>query len=1594
MDKDKGSSSGATSIPPPYSTTADGQNQASTLGKLWSEAIATYERKTNQSLRLGQMKNLDEVIKGTEKETKRFGGFRHDKGWIQKVVKIAEVAGKAAGAFPPAMPAGLIFCAFGQVMNSFNDMSADYDKVLDFFAFVGRFFERLSIIEDRTPNSPGFLKAVVYVFTNMLDIFAIAQMYSKEQGRFKKWFLNLVDGEDPDLKKAYNTMEMAVNELSDAVGMETLRTTAFIADVIHKMDKDMEGLVSTTTRIDVVMGITRATTEILVEKSDVLVAKADNLAKKIEEMMARANEKSLITPNDNDVTKYHPKRGKTDPGEKRRVALAEVKGNFKRFYPGFDLNAGSRARSQENSRIEGSIDGTGQWIFEEENYKGWASTNGNDVAWIEGGAGIGKSFLSQTIAMDLEKTATNSSFCASFSFKEGQDGLTSFNNSLCCLSIQIAEKNPNYLEELASALDTSIFSSVVLDLWKTCFTERFPSKGDAHTWLVLDGVDEMNEMERKGLMECLAKISSEDLNIHVLLTARSAISDEILTLNPLVIHMTKEKIETDIEQFVLKRMEVLPHLRKFRKSVKSRITNKLKRSADDHPGILYVEHILRRLNYIGREKAVVKDLDRNLPHSLQDLYSLMLDECQSNITAEQCRIAKELFAWMAYSKRTLTREEAAQLCAISAGKEVFDVEDLVDEINGRSARILEFNRSQEDEEDLKERADDKTETSDAEEPGFHMESGKTPLEFQERSLREYFRVVKTEKNGLQTQPSTAHLAIFETCGSLLLSTGSEIEVEKRPKLLEYAAKYFADHLMEIDINSTSDDDAHRVVVVLYKILTNFNNFALVIEGFGTLLYSEMAPNGNGSWIDVVKKWAGRALSLDENVLGFEIAQWAKETITSEQPLMSLARGHVLSSFKAFDGFKISRGFDHARDIFQLSGFDVKSDSLETVLTISTHFTDTKVDAGSYRAIAATLARFELPQEAIKYVDKAFDILPPGNSSLRFYLTRSMFLLAVDLAQEGNELTKKEYENPIRYIDQAISVLPLDWRKSEDLADMVEDIYHSKAEQLKTTEKLEDAIQAYEDLRAVRPDKTVEGFVLQLMVQIWEENDPEGTRTLKMIKGWTESERLAWFAWIFGWPDFYATDAIVRFDQVAAKNGEEGKKFILQCYRNYTETLTSKSAQAHSLFPLENASSNTTILVNSALANTYRCVLRDDKKAKEIYTDILKHQLRGTDLDLEQTFFESRRALAEIMFEEFRGSNDPMKKAKLLHEMKDYLTPSELNRGVFKIESSNASIIFAIMHRALGSATEFESILKKTFDTCIQGLSDTVGWNDSSSFRLLSKVLACVEGMERDSLIALSCMYSKVTEEAAKETVEVITEMQLEETINLDTPKPEPESSEAEKKNGTDGVTANTPVHLTETTISTSTMDDGVLTSNTKTIIEEATFSPEKPDRAISQIEADDSTTSEDRSNEAIENKTKPYALSPIPDEDKLPSVGQNTVGCDGGCGSAWTSWEEPQYLCIVCTNIDLCTICHEKRISMNSGGQSGYWRPYCGYDHRYIKGPIEGWRGVKDGEIRIMVDGKIEKIKLLVWLNELDGRWNQAWDKFWRRLEGVKNIGF
>ena len=152
-------------------------------------------------------------------------------------------------------------------------------------------------------------------------------------------------------------------------------------------------------------------------------------------------------------------------------------------------------------------------------------------------------------------------------------------------------------------------------------------------------------------------------------------------------------------------------------------------------------------------------------------------------------------------------------------------------------------------------------------------SGRIPLSFQERSLREYFQAVDVDEKGLRTPPSAAHLTIFEMAAELVLNTRHELKRSDQPKLLSYAASFWAQHFMEIDLSKASEDVVKRVVSALHKILNNENNVSRTFEHFAEVLYSTMTPENDGLWLSKVKEWTSHA-SNSPGLLPPKVDTWA------------------------------------------------------------------------------------------------------------------------------------------------------------------------------------------------------------------------------------------------------------------------------------------------------------------------------------------------------------------------------------------------------------------------------------------------------------------------------------------------------------------------------------------------------------------------------------------------------------------------------------------------------------------------------------------------------------------------------------------------
>jgi hypothetical protein len=97
----------------------------------------------------------------------------------------------------------------------------------------------------------------------------------------------------------------------------------------------------------------------------------------------------------------------------------------------------------------------------------------------------------------------------------------------------------------------------------------------------------------------------------------------------------------------------------------------------------------------------------------------------------------------------------------------------------------------------------------------------------------------------------------------------------------------------------------------------------------------------------------------------------------------------------------------------------------------------------------------------------------------------------------------------------------------------------------------------------------------------------------------------------------------------------------------------------------------------------------------------------------------------------------------------------------------------------------------------------------------------------------------------------------------------------------------------------------------------------------------------------------------------------------------------PLYLCLICADVILCQRCYERIQKHSEGASWDLWRTYCGKNHKYIKGPIAGWRGVTGG---IMTIGD-EKTNFMEWLNDLkEYKWKKAWENFWLREDYIKDV--
>ena len=330
------------------------------------------------------------------------------------------------------------------------------------------------------------------------------------------------------------------------------------------------------------------------------------------------------------------------------------------------------------------------------------------------------------------------------------------------------------------------------------------------------------------------------------------------------------------------------------------------------------------------------------------------------------------------------------------------------------------------------------------------------------------------------------------------------------------------------------------------------------------------------------------------------------------------------------------------------------------------------------------------------------------------------------------LREKAHQKAIEAVDvaqDALSGLDLSVAFQTKLSPMLEpallEIF--KGVSLNGLGKKDEAFEMYKQAREIRLNGKMEPvggiWLNQITLLLDEKMDPDGHRLLDAFKSWTNKERNKFFSYcMLNWKTAFSS--ILRLFRATLLTNAAA--YVLECLNSFGKTLARRSLIFFNL--------------KTSIVRFYKDVCGDLDKAKQTLLDALdlKTTGEGSEEDvIGERVASARIDLAEVIFAQFRVSTDPERKEALVKEM--MAIPGMTTENIMR--SSVISLFLANMLRIMGPAREYQRTMETLFQLFMDALEDNVAWNDSTSLRLLARVLTAVPGLERDARIAISAQWS-------------------------------------------------------------------------------------------------------------------------------------------------------------------------------------------------------------------------------------------------------------
>lgn len=228
-------------------------------------------------------------------------------------------------------------------------------------------------------------------------------------------------------------------------------------------------------------------------------------------------------------------------------------------------------------------------------------------------------------------------------------------------------------------------------------------------------------------------------------------------------------------------------------------------------------------------------------------------------------------------------------------------------------RILQLSTNTADDEQSSDESDsDIADKQEDEDPAENTDNSiYSPLRFQERSLRQYFRETSVDEAGLRSPPSLAHLTIFNMavrCLDVLVDLSSTDTISYN--LQNYAANYWLQHFLDIQPSSIPDQDMQGVIESLHMVFDPDRNILKSLEFhceeriglFGG------ATDLQEKFLNSLKDWAKRSVNLPVGISSSDLSWIQSFSNSPKEAMTQVARGHKSNWFKANSSWEAQRSF--------------------------------------------------------------------------------------------------------------------------------------------------------------------------------------------------------------------------------------------------------------------------------------------------------------------------------------------------------------------------------------------------------------------------------------------------------------------------------------------------------------------------------------------------------------------------------------------------------------------------------------------------------------------------------------------------------------